>query len=307
MNYFFELAAVTARMSRDPNTQVGAVIVRPDKTIASLGFNGFARGVSDDPKLYTDRETKLRRVVHAEMNAILTAREPLHGYTLYVRPLPPCPHCAGAIIQSGIKKIVWSGPEVPERWAEDMAEAMKMFTEAGVEVERVEVARVTAPPAAAAALLEAMALQERKIAYLKNALAAAERHDCRKMSAMGVGGGAGQLFGYGDYDSIRAARDIVIAAENLAKRVSELQKRRDELQAHNSELHARIIGLRRRVDAAERVRIVVQPGSVKMGGPPAPPCRIIISGDHTRCETCGTEWDTNDSFPPPCPRRGAKP
>jgi dCMP deaminase len=141
-NYFFELAAATARMSRDPNTQVGAVIVRPDKTIASLGFNGFARGVDDDEKLYADRDTKLRRVVHAEMNAILTAREPLHGYTLYVRPLPPCPHCAGAIIQAGIKKIVWSGPEVPERWAEDMAEAMKMFAEAGVEVERVVIEHV---------------------------------------------------------------------------------------------------------------------------------------------------------------------
>jgi protein tyrosine phosphatase (PTP) superfamily phosphohydrolase (DUF442 family) len=193
------------------------------------------------------------------MNAILTAREPLHGYTLYVRPLPPCPHCAGAIIQAGIKKIVWSGPEVPERWAEDMAEAMKMFAEAGVEVERVEVARVTASPQAVDGLVEALAERdaevvrlETKVSRLESELTAAKRHDCRKMSATCVGGGAGQLIVYGDHESVSAVREIITAVNNLAKRVSELQKRRDELQEHNSQLHERIVSLRDQIETPRR-------------------------------------------------------
>jgi hypothetical protein len=139
------------------------------------------------------------------------------------------------------------------------------------------------------------------------------------MMTLGVGDGSGRLFVYGDYDSIKAAQSISIAAENLAKRVSELQKRRDELQAHNSELHERIVSLRAREDRPDSVLprpIAVSPGEVKalrrwVKRPGARsillPCRINISGDLTRCDTCGTEWDTNDRFPPPCPHRGAKP
>lgn len=137
-NFYFDIAETCAGMSRDPSTKVGAVIVRPDKTIASVGFNGFPRFTCDDADLYYDREEKLRRVVHAEMNAILSAREPLHGYRLYVTPLPPCPHCAGAIIQSGIKHVFFRAPsECPERWRAAMASAAAMFTEAGVINERI--------------------------------------------------------------------------------------------------------------------------------------------------------------------------
>jgi dCMP deaminase len=102
---FLELAALVGGWSKDPSTKVGAVIVRPDRTIASLGYNGFPRGVDDT---YKDREHKLLRTVHAEMNAILSAREPVNGYTLYVTPLCPCSNCAAAIIQSGIKRIVYN-------------------------------------------------------------------------------------------------------------------------------------------------------------------------------------------------------
>lgn len=138
IDYFFEMAECASRMSRDPSTKVGAVIVRPDKTIVSTGFNGFPRGVSDNPILYNTRELKYPRIVHAEMNAILTARECLQGYSLFVTPLPPCPHCTGAIIQSGIKTVFWRGPEVPERWANEMNTATQMFREAYVTVERVQ-------------------------------------------------------------------------------------------------------------------------------------------------------------------------
>jgi dCMP deaminase len=130
---FLELAEHTAQWSRDPNKKVGAVIVRPDKTVASLGFNGFARGVSDDLERYEDRLLKNEMVVHAEMNAILHAREPLHGYTLYVWPFHPCARCAAAIIQSGIKTIYSLATET-QNWKDSITLAQTMFTEAGVNV-----------------------------------------------------------------------------------------------------------------------------------------------------------------------------
>ena len=130
---FLELAAHVAQWSRDPSKKVGAVIVRPDKTIASLGFNGFARGVEDRPERYADKPLKNEMVVHAEMNAILHAREPLHGYSLYMWPYQPCARCAVAIIQAGIKTIYSFAGET-ENWADTINLAQSMFKEAGVEI-----------------------------------------------------------------------------------------------------------------------------------------------------------------------------
>lgn len=134
---FLALANHIRTWSRDPSTQVGAVIVRPDRTIASVGFNGFPRGTSDDPALYADREVKYQRVVHAEINAILSAREPLSGYCLYVAPLHPCSQCAAAIIQSGIKRVVAQTSNRAD-WADRFKMAKQLFDEAGVEVIEVE-------------------------------------------------------------------------------------------------------------------------------------------------------------------------
>jgi dCMP deaminase len=58
------------------------VIVRPDRTVSATGFNGFPRGIADTPERLNHRETKYALVAHAELNAILTAREPQHGYTI---------------------------------------------------------------------------------------------------------------------------------------------------------------------------------------------------------------------------------
>lgn len=135
-----DLAEHMSRRSRDPGRRVGAVILRPDNTIASAGYNGFPRRVNDHPDLYNDKPTKLRRIVHAELNAILTAREPLHGYTIYVSPLHPCSQCAAAIIQAGITRVVARiGSDGGEGWKESFAEAAEMFREAGVTVNTVEV------------------------------------------------------------------------------------------------------------------------------------------------------------------------
>jgi dCMP deaminase len=135
---FLDLAALVSTWSKDPSTQVGAVIVRPDRTVVSLGYNGFPRGTDDYHQYLTNRKTKLRRTVHAEINAIVTAPENVRGCTLYVTPLHPCAACAGTIIQAGIKRVVAHMAKAPhEDWIEEFNEAKRMFKEAGVEVELI--------------------------------------------------------------------------------------------------------------------------------------------------------------------------
>ena len=131
---FLALAHLISTWSKDISTKVGAVIVRPDKTIASVGYNGFARGVRDDQALLENRSVKLLRTIHAEENAILHARERLDGYTLYVTPLHPCGTCAAKIIQVGITRIV-TVPAFVDRWQESFDAAAQQFTEALVVVD----------------------------------------------------------------------------------------------------------------------------------------------------------------------------
>jgi len=101
-----DLAKLVASWSKDPSRHVGAVIARPDHSIVSVGYNGFARGVEDKPERYNEKAVKYELVVHAEMNAILAAKEPLTNCVLYCT-LMPCSRCAAGIINSGIKKVVW--------------------------------------------------------------------------------------------------------------------------------------------------------------------------------------------------------
>lgn len=126
---FLDLASHVGGWSKDPSTKVGAVIVRPDRTIASVGYNGFPRHVKD---VYEDRDHKLLRTVHAEMNAILSAREPLLGYSLFVSPLYPCSNCAAHIIQAGIKYVVARMGSPREEWAKSFQAAADMFRQAGI-------------------------------------------------------------------------------------------------------------------------------------------------------------------------------
>ena len=107
--YFMGVAMLAARRSKDPNTQVGACIVSQDNIIISTGYNGMPKGCSDDvfPWERTGEETKYPYVVHAELNAILNANgRDLRGSKLYVA-LFPCNECAKAIIQSGVKEVVY--------------------------------------------------------------------------------------------------------------------------------------------------------------------------------------------------------
>jgi dCMP deaminase len=134
---FIKLAEEVSTWSKDPSSQVGAVIVRPDRTIASIGFNGFPRGVDDGNHRITNREVKLLYTIHAEMNAILSAKEPLKDYSIFVWPFQPCAHCASSIIQAGIKEVYCpfnAHLETYERWADSFKAALQMFDEAGVSV-----------------------------------------------------------------------------------------------------------------------------------------------------------------------------
>ncbi len=107
--YFMSVALLAAMRSKDPNTQVGACIVGEDDRIISTGYNGFPRGCSDDefPWDRDGEETKYPYVVHAELNAILNAGgKSLAGARVYVG-LFPCNECAKAIIQAGIKEVIY--------------------------------------------------------------------------------------------------------------------------------------------------------------------------------------------------------
>ncbi len=134
---FLELAEHISRWSKDPSTQVGAVITHTrSKRVLSMGFNGFPAGVEDTEERLTDRGTKYEMVVHAEQNALMFAGERAEGATLYVHPLPPCARCAVLIIQSGIKRVVCDQPDFEhERWGEQARIADTMFRESGVEVD----------------------------------------------------------------------------------------------------------------------------------------------------------------------------
>lgn len=134
---FLELAELVASWSKDPSTKVGAVIVDENNRVVSLGFNGFPRGISDCPTLYSERSSKYERVLHAEQNALaFSPRRDLQGCTLYTWPLPPCNRCALEIIQAGISRVVTQeSPIGYVRWSESFTLMVDLLGEAGVELE----------------------------------------------------------------------------------------------------------------------------------------------------------------------------
>ncbi|MEY3090976.1 MAG: hypothetical protein RL113_1292 [Pseudomonadota bacterium] len=134
---YFKLAKEVAAWSKDPSRKIGAVIVGHKGQIISQGYNGFPRGIMDHPHRYEDKETKYKYVVHAEMNAIYNAiynGASTEGATLYVTGLPVCNECAKAVIQVGIKKVVYD-TEASSHWSDSTELGIEMMLEAGVEIE----------------------------------------------------------------------------------------------------------------------------------------------------------------------------
>ncbi|MGL6107048.1 deoxycytidylate deaminase [Romboutsia sp.] len=145
--YFMGVALLSAKRSKDPSTQVGACIVSGEdcnglsgNTILSVGYNGLPSGCSDDEFPWGRDgdflETKYPFVVHAELNAILNAQgKSLAGSKLYVA-LFPCNECAKAIIQSGIKEVIY----LSDKYADtDIVKASKrMFNSAGIKLTQLK-------------------------------------------------------------------------------------------------------------------------------------------------------------------------
>lgn len=134
---FMQMAQLISTWSKDQSTKVGCVIVSPEKAILSMGYNGFPRGVDDNVPTRQIRPTKYEFVVHAEENALLNAGRNgtrLNGGILYVT-MPPCARCAGSIIQSGIKEIIYLEPEEKKNipgWRDSLNISFTMFDESGV-------------------------------------------------------------------------------------------------------------------------------------------------------------------------------
>lgn len=134
--YFMGVAKLSALRSKDPNTQVGACIVSPDNKILSMGYNGFPNGCSDDEYPWNrqggEREidNKYFYTTHSELNAILNYRGgSLDGCKMYVT-LFPCNECAKAIIQCGIKEIVYADDKYAGTPSVDASK--RMLASAGV-------------------------------------------------------------------------------------------------------------------------------------------------------------------------------
>ena len=132
--YFMAVARLAGLRSKDPNSQVGSCIVSTDNKRLSMGYNGFPLGCSDDEYPW-DREgepldTKYVYVTHSELNAILNYRGGnLEGAKIYVS-LFPCNECAKAIIQSGIKEIIYGEDKYPDTPA--VIASKRMLDSAGV-------------------------------------------------------------------------------------------------------------------------------------------------------------------------------
>lgn len=138
--YFMGVALLSSKRSKDPNTQVGACIVNNKNKIMSVGYNGLPIGCSDDEYPW-EREgeeinTKYPYVCHAELNAILNNRVgDLENCRIYV-PLFPCNECAKAIIQSGIKEIIYLSDKYGN--TPGVSASKRMLASAGVKTRMLE-------------------------------------------------------------------------------------------------------------------------------------------------------------------------
>ena len=132
---FLQLAKHISEWSKDPSTQVGCVVVGPDRELRSTGFNGLPRGIEDNEQRLNNREIKYPLICHAEENAIMHAARigmSLKDCTAYVT-WPPCTRCARSLIQAGISTIVYPKDiEIPDRWMEDFTLSLNMLKEANI-------------------------------------------------------------------------------------------------------------------------------------------------------------------------------
>ncbi|WP_381415027.1 dCMP deaminase family protein [Spiroplasma endosymbiont of Anurida maritima] len=142
--FFISVAHVCALRSKDPNTQVGACVVNDINQIIATGYNGLPRGLSDDDFPWNREgdylDTKYPYVIHAELNAILSARTNLQNCSIYVT-LFPCSGCSKLIIQSGIKNVIFSDDKYAD--TSDNLAAKKLLTAANVKFRKAKKIKIT--------------------------------------------------------------------------------------------------------------------------------------------------------------------
>lgn len=144
-DYFMGLALLSAKRSKDPNTQVGACIVNQEKRIVGIGYNGFPQGISDDEFPWENNQeddlgNKYPYVCHAELNAILNAKRDISDCYMYVT-LFPCNECCKAIIQSQIKHIYY----LEDRGFNSTSEqaSKKMLDSVGISYTKIDKPNIT--------------------------------------------------------------------------------------------------------------------------------------------------------------------
>jgi len=141
--YFLDMLPLIASRSKDPHTQMGAIIVGPKNEIRATGYNSFPRGIKDDVPERLERDTKYSYIEHSERNAIYAAARvgvPLEGCKIYITCIP-CFDCARAIIQSGIINIIIDGDFLDKynslKYTKDFEKVKELLEEAGVNMDIV--------------------------------------------------------------------------------------------------------------------------------------------------------------------------
>lgn len=137
-----EMALVISQMSKDPSTKVGAVLVSPDRTRISVGYNGFPVQVPDVEEWWNNRDPekgdfcKYDLVRHAEINAITQAKTNLKGWTIFVTH-HPCLNCANSIVAEGISRVVYHQGTDKIHMSIDDSKVSRLFDVAGVKCEQI--------------------------------------------------------------------------------------------------------------------------------------------------------------------------
>ena len=132
---YFSLALEVATWSKDPDKQVGAVCVSPDKRSIITGYNGFPFGIEDSEEILNNRTLKNQLMVHAEANCIVNGYTSLREWTMHITKAP-CIECTKLMINARIKRVVCPNPG--GSWKDDQLMAISLLTEAKIEVEFYE-------------------------------------------------------------------------------------------------------------------------------------------------------------------------
>jgi len=140
---YLALAYEVAKWSKDPSSKIGAIAVGKKGQVLAQGYNGFPRGISHSAARLSDRDTKYKYVVHAEMNMIYNAGYngvSLDGAEVYVTGLPVCCECAKGLIQVGVNQVIMPAftADTPQKWIDSFEFTKELFNEAGVGFQLLE-------------------------------------------------------------------------------------------------------------------------------------------------------------------------